>query len=371
MSHFQNNFTANEMNRVQLKRSLALPTAKVPQLEKSSNSEDVAITNYSCFVRRLLLSILFISQTGSIDLEAIAQESNEGAALILSRTDLGVLVRIGSEEFTQFDAATHQKPIFFPVFAPDQIPMTRSRPMIEQDGEAADHPHHKSIWFAHGAVNGVDFWSEKGQIKNIDYEIVEGNGTHSIVANNEWRSKTRTELHEQTAYSFGFDDRSRWIDFDIRLSAIDQDAIFGDTKEGMMALRVHPGLRLHADPKQGVAKVYGKIINSAGDKDSDAWGKRSAWVRYDGIVNDTQVAILFCDHPDNLRHPTTWHARDYGLFAANPFGLHDFGLGPEKAGEYKLEKGKSLRFRYRIVFANLKFGALDSESVFNDFTQTK
>ena len=57
------------------------------------------------------------------------------------------------------------------------------------------------------------------------------------------------------------------------------------------------------------------------------------------------VAIL--NHPDSFRYPTTWHVRDYGLFAANPFGWHDFGM--KKSGEYAIPAGGSIAFLYRLI----------------------
>ena len=62
------------------------------------------------------------------------------------------------------------------------------------------------------------------------------------------------------------------------------------------------------------------------------------------------MSIAFFDHPDNLRYPTTWHARDYGLVAANPFGLHHFQGTEKGAGAYTIKRGDELRLRYRIVF---------------------
>jgi hypothetical protein len=54
------------------------------------------------------------------------------------------------------------------------------------------------------------------------------------------------------------------------------------------------------------------------------------------------------DNPNNPRHPTTWHVRDYGLFAANPFGLHDFEKKPAGAGDFKIAAGQGATFRYRF-----------------------
>jgi hypothetical protein len=93
------------------------------------------------------------------------------------------------------------------------------------------------------------------------------------------------------------------------------------------------------------------IITSGGATDQAAWGTRAKWVTYHGP--DPQghaVSVTIFDHPQNLRHPTWWHSRDYGLFAANPFGIHDFEKGGDKAkGNHLLAHGQTLVLRYRVL----------------------
>src|SRR6266536_6018548 len=91
----------------------------------------------------------------------------------------------------------------------------------------------------------------------------------------------------------------------------------------------------------------GHIINSAGVREDDTWGKRAEWCDYYGPVDGKTVGVAILDDPRNPRHPTSWHVRDYGLFAANPFGLHDFDASqPPKAGDYTLPAGGTVTFRY-------------------------
>jgi hypothetical protein len=54
------------------------------------------------------------------------------------------------------------------------------------------------------------------------------------------------------------------------------------------------------------------------------------------------------DHPSNPRHPTWWHVRDYGLFAANPFGIHDFEKKDKGAGDLTVPAGETISFKYRF-----------------------
>ena len=111
---------------------------------------------------------------------------------------------------------------------------------------------------------------------------------------------------------------------------------------GMMALRLAPTLR------QEGAVAQGRILNAAGHRDGDCWGKRSAWCDYFGPVQDVTVGAAILDHPDNLRHPTWWHVRTYGLFAANPFGLRHFEGAEPGTGAHTVPAGESITFRYRI-----------------------
>ena len=119
--------------------------------------------------------------------------------------------------------------------------------------------------------------------------------------------------------------------------------VFGDTKEGSFALRLAPTLRLQGKVAAGSA------VNSAGQEDGAVWGKRAAWVAYNGPVGDEEFTVAIFDHPNNLRHPTWWHARNYGLFAANPFGIHDFDGEPAGTGDYELAPGEELVLRYSVL----------------------
>ncbi|MEZ6073281.1 MAG: DUF6807 family protein [Pirellulales bacterium] len=132
------------------------------------------------------------------------------------------------------------------------------------------------------------------------------------------------------------------------LLASEGDVVIQDTEEGTMGVRSHPNLRLQNG--DGVTTANGQALNSAGVGGKDVWGKRAAWIDYWGNVDGHTVGIAVFDHPQNLRHPTWWHARPYGLFTANPFGVHDFEGKPAGAGEYRIKAGDELTLRYRLVF---------------------
>jgi hypothetical protein len=93
----------------------------------------------------------------------------------------------------------------------------------------------------------------------------------------------------------------------------------------------------------------GRLVNANGQTGRAAWGKKALWNDASGTVDGKKVGLAIFDHPGNLRHPTTWHARTYGLLTANPFGLGHFTRKKER-GDYTIEAGKELVFRYRVYF---------------------
>jgi hypothetical protein len=67
-------------------------------------------------------------------------------------------------------------------------------------------------------------------------------------------------------------------------------------------------------------------------------------------VEKHTVGVAIFDHPSNPRHPTWWHVRDYGLFAANPFGVHNFEKKEKGVGDLIIKDGEALTWKYRFFF---------------------
>ena len=93
------------------------------------------------------------------------------------------------------------------------------------------------------------------------------------------------------------------------------------------------------------------LTNSNGETILEAWGKRAKWAAYSGPDEKGQaVVVAILDDPLSFRHPTHWHARDYGLLAANPFGIHDFEKMKDKTiGNLVLHKGDALLLNYTVI----------------------
>ncbi|MDR3748088.1 MAG: PmoA family protein [Acidobacteriota bacterium] len=218
-------------------------------------------------------------------------------------------------------------------------------------------PHQRGMYFAHGRVGGYNFWSEEafkkyfGPSDAIDQygrmvfrklnKIKSGPSSGVIRATFDLEGPDKKPFAEETQeYKFSGDATSRVIDCEFVIKAGTKPVKFGDTKEGTFAVRLNPQL----DAPDG------KMVNSEGKEgESLVWGKRANWVDVDGVVDGDKLGVAVFDSPGSFRHPTYWHARGYGLLAANPFGLSYFYTDPKKDGSYTLPAGQSIRFRYRVL----------------------
>jgi hypothetical protein len=271
-----------------------------------------------------------------------------GPSLSMRIGDDAITILSDGAVFATVHNEAQPRPFVWPIHAPGDRAVTRNHPMGERDGEQHDHPHHQSLWFAHGNVNGFDFWHGKGHRERIVHEATYARVGHDpfAVVHSDYRwevDDATVVLRESRQLRFEDHGDHRTIDATITLKATDGAVTFGDTKEGTFALRVHPQLRV--DGK--VAK--GTLRNSEGVTGKPVWGKRARWVDDSGPVDGKDVGIAIFDHPDNPRHPTWWHARTYGLVAANPFGVHDFEKKPKGTGDLVLQPGEELTLRYRIL----------------------
>lgn len=286
------------------------------------------------------------------------------ADLKLEKSEGSMKVLDGEKLITEY-RTDWKVPYLYPFLSPSGANLTRhwpTKPGVE--GEATDHPHHRSVWMGHGSVNGADFWAMLGD-KNptIIHKGFEANTTTaadrvSFTADLQWQADSKNLIDEKRTYTVRkIDVTTSVLEVHSVLTA-DEDVTFGDTKEGMFAFRMDRTLRL----KGKEAKSH--IIDSNGLTDNATWGKRANWVAYYGPdeTGEPVVAALF-DHPKNFRYPTYWHVRDYGLVAANPFGVHDFEGKKDQPhlGDHSLKKGESMTFNYSIVVhhGDLKSANLD------------
>lgn len=276
-----------------------------------------------------------------------------------SRQPDRVRIEIGGRHFSDYIHAGWPKPCLYPILDGDGTGYTRDFPFRKNPSEVPDHDWHRGVWFAHGLVNGHDLWRELPEKKTgrivLDRVLETRNGPIGVLkVRLLWQTHDgSTLLTEETVIHVSRDGGVTRLDFDIRLLATHGDVTLGDTEEGSMAVRVNEAIRVTHGKGKDKRSGTGTLVNSAGDSGIPAWGKRAAWAHYSGPLPDGRViGIALLEHLGNFRHPTWWHARDYGLLSANPFGRHDFEKLKDQpgAGDHVIPANGELRLRYRLVF---------------------
>jgi hypothetical protein len=295
--------------------------------------------------------LLLLLVVASCPARAAAQQSVE----LNCRGDQ-VDVLIGGRAFTTFHfGATIAKPYLSPLRSAQGTIVTRGFPMEPSiPGEDHDEPHQRAMYFAHGDINGFDFWGEAAfprwsrhsqatfgrmVFRKLD-EMSGGTELGTLLAQFDLLTSDGQVIAEETqAFIFRGNADSRTIDCEFTIRANNGPVKMGDTKEGTFAIRLVKAL----EPPSG------HMMNSNGGTDEKTiWGKQADWVDYSGTVEGEDVGIAVFDSPQNLRHPTYWHARHYGLLAANPFGVREFTHDRHQDGSYAIPAGGVLVLRYRV-----------------------
>jgi hypothetical protein len=273
---------------------------------------------------------------------------------------------------------TLKKPVLFPLRTAAGTPITRGYPLEPRPGERVDHPHHVGLWFNYGDVNGLDFWNHSDAVAAADATRMgtilhrairsarSGRGEAVLEVTGDWVDPRGTPLlREETRFVFRAHGEVRGVDRITTLTALDRPVRFDDNKEGLLGLRVARGLE---HPSTGPVTLFdgsgrattvavldnqgvtGSYLSSEGLRGEDVWGTRGRWMRLSGEVEGEAVTVAVLDHPGNPGFPTYWHARGYGLFAANPLGQKEFSDGRETLN-FALASGQSVTFRHRILIA--------------------
>ena len=285
------------------------------------------------------------------------------------------------------------KPVLFPINTPMGTTITRGFPLAPRPGERVDHPHHIGLWLNYQYVNGLDFWNNSTAIpyeKRSRYGTIvhdrvvkkEAKGNTAFIETSaQWKRPDKmTLLVEVTRYDFSVDGGSFVIDRTTTLRALGEDVDMRDIKDGLLGLRVTRELELpskesvkYIDGNGNITEVpainndnvTGSYLSSEGLKDDAVWGTRGKWVTLSGKKEGKDISVTIIDHPRNPGYPTYWHARGYGLFAANPIAPSSFDK-KAKPMNFMIKKGEAATFRYRVVIHE---GALTTENI-EAFTKT-
>src|SRR5919198_3779480 len=300
-----------------------------------------------------------------------------GVQVTVNESAKRVDISIDGKPFTSYIWPDNvKKPVLYPIRDANGTLVTRGWPLEPRPGERVDHPHHVGLWLNYESVNGIDFWNNSTAIKTanapkmgtiVHRRIVSaksGATRGELVTESDWvLHDGKVVLEERTEFGFSGDATSRTIDRTSILTAQKARVLLADAKDGMLGLRVARQLEQPSKtaevftdisgrktdvPKLDNTGITGEYLTSEGKKGDDAWGTRGRWCVLSGKIGDTPVSIAILDHPRNPGYPTYWHARGYGLFAANPLGQKAFSNGKE-ALNTALEPGQSATFRYRIL----------------------
>lgn len=305
-------------------------------------------------------------------------------------------VTVGGRPFTAYIWPERlAKPVLYPIRSASGTLVTRGFPLEPRPGERVDHPHQVGLWFNYGDVNGVDFWGnseamkpeERARMGEIRHRKIlkmrSGSGQAELEVLSDWALPGgAVGLEEQTRFVFRAGSGSHSIDRLATLTAKGGKVTFGDTKEGMLGLRVARALEHPADKPEVFTDASGKptpvpaldnsgvtgVYHSSEGVTGDAvWGKRARWMALTGRVGDEDITLVLLDHPKNPGYPTYWHARGYGLLAANPFGAKAFTNGKENAPAHSLEAGAQARFRHRLLILPGSFTVENAEAAWQAF----
>ena len=328
------------------------------------------------------LGILFVALAlvaGNVSVKTVALAVTVTPNEAARRVD----VAIGGRPFTSYIWPERlKKPVLYPLQSASGTLVTRGWPLDPRPGERIDHPHQVGLWFVYGDVNGVDFWNnsealtpeEQAKMGTIVHRrIVSATGgadSGTLVVDLDWIGPGNvTFLHERATFVFRGDATSRTVERTATLTAADRRAVFNDNKEGLFGMRVARQLEQPSTTPDTFTDASGrattvKVLDNAGitgsytsseGKIGDAvWGTSAKWTMLTGQVGTDAVTLAILDHPKNFGFPTHWHARGYGLFAANPIGQKALSEGKQPPLDITLEPGASITFRYRLLILNGK-----------------
>jgi len=329
-------------------------------------------------------------------LQVVCVAQDRGVRVVKDEAAGRVDVTINGKPFTSYLWSDRLKvPVLYPLRTVQGTIVTRGFPLDPRPGERVDHPHHIGLWLNYGSVNGVDFWNnstalppeqQKKMGTVLHRRIVrtsDGKDRGELAVEMDWvMPDGQPILQESTTFVFHGGQNVRVVDRITKLTALAQRVVFQDNKEGMIGMRVRRELEqpstepLSFTDSSGRATTV-KVLDNTGvsglyqsseGKTGDAvWGTRGRWTMLSGKVNEEAITIAILDHPSNTGFPTYWHARGYGLFAANPLGQEVFSNGKEKLN-FTLEPKQSVTFRYRVLIFSGPATADQVESEYKKFT---
>ena len=311
-------------------------------------------------------------------------------------------VSIGGKPFTSYffpGQDVLKKAVLFPLISAHGTTITRGYPMAPRAGERVDHPHHVGMWLNYEDVNGFDYWNNSTNIIASLQNHKMGTIVHNSIVKQDAKKgllevaadwidndgKGQKVLQEKTTYVFSGTADSRTVDRITTLTAVADQVLFKDVKDGMFAIRVARQLEIPSNkpdvftdahgvetkvPVMDNTGVNGDYWSSEGVKGEAVWSTRAKWMNLHGEMDNHPISVTIFDHPSNVSYPSYWHARGYGLFAVNPLGAKVFSNGKDERN-LTLKKGESVTFRYRTLISDRLNSKEELDKIQSEFAAVK
>ncbi len=341
------------------------------------------------------LGVLTFALMIAASLRAAPPSPDKGVTVVPNEASNRVDVLVDGQPFTSYIwPDTLKKPVLFPLRAASGTIITRGYPLEPRPGERTDHPHHVGLWLNYENVNGVDFWNnstalpadQQAKMGTILHRRIvktsSGSDQGELQVEMDWiMPDGQPILHETADFIFRAGPGLRMVDRISTLTALDKPVVFKDSKDGMLGLRVRRELEqpstdavtytdasgrpttVKAMDTNGVTGLYRSSKGKTGDA---VWSTRGRWTTLTGKMNQEDITLVMLDNPLNAGFPTYWHARGYGLFAANPLGQAVFSNGKETLN-FTIQPKQSATFRYRLVILNSTATTNQVETLYHQF----
>lgn len=299
----------------------------------------------------LVIALLVAGCAPAPEMQEDAQKGEEKPVptVEFAREPNQLQISVGGEPFGSYVYFDEEipRPYFANVLSPSGVPVTRHHPPIPGQDEMDHATFHPGIWMAFGDLSGYDYWRLKARVEHEMFvEEPSGEpGKGCFAVRNYYLGKDESDrvAAEVARYCIYVTPHGNLLLMDSTYTPVGEKIVFGDQEEMGLGIRVHTPISVD---------YGGRMLDSEGRLNGDEiWGTQSDWVDYAGTVDGQWVGVTLMQHPGNFRK-SWFHARDYGLIVANPFGRAAMKAGPESKLEVKA--GEELRLRYGILIHSSK-----------------
>jgi len=306
---------------------------------------------------------LEVAEDGTLLDKDVDEADDDGAMVDFKYVPTGLQITIGGKPFASYYTGTSKIPRPYFAKTPSGIQVTRHHPPIEGKDSTDHSTYHPGIWLTFAGINGNDYWRLK---KKTEHEMFIGTpegglGRGTFTVSNFYLDSLDASgnrvAHELCKYTIVARPDYYLLIYDSTISSDEHDLVFGDDQEYGLGIRVqtpieerYGGQILNADGLKGAKKLYGKVTD---------------WCDYSGVMDGKLIGMTVMPDPKNFR-PSWFHARDYGLIAANPFGRK--GVAGGEKSEVLVKKGEKFHLGFGIaIYSAPKGGKVDRDAMYADY----